>query len=103
VTGIVDRLVEHGLVVREEDPRDRRIVYGRPTTDGLALIDRLVLATREQLAGLLATLSDEDLATICGADHALVAATRRLCGVATERPDSSFTADWAIRRRNPEA
>src|SRR5947209_18278382 len=40
VTGIVDRLVEHGLVVREEDPRDRRVVVGHPTSDGLALVDR---------------------------------------------------------------
>lgn len=76
VTGIVDRLVEHGLVVREEDPRDRRIVYGRPTAEGLALMDRLVIATRERLARLLTNLSDEDLATICAADRALVAAAR---------------------------
>ena len=29
VTGIVDRLVEHQMVVREEDPHDRRLVVCR--------------------------------------------------------------------------
>ena len=77
VTGIVDRLVDHGLVVREEDPRDRRVVYGLPTPEGLALIDRLMLATRERLAALLVNLTDEELMIVRAADLALVDAANR--------------------------
>jgi len=77
VTGIVDRLVDHGLVVREEDPRDRRVVYGIPTPQGLALIDRLVLETRERFTALLVNLSDEELMVVRTADLALVSAANR--------------------------
>src|SRR4051812_45515127 len=34
VTGIVDRLVEHGMVQREENPHDRRLVVCRLTETG---------------------------------------------------------------------
>src|SRR4051812_14214933 len=41
VTPLVDRLVAHGYVRREEDPADRRISRARPTAQGRALFDRL--------------------------------------------------------------
>jgi DNA-binding MarR family transcriptional regulator len=64
VTGIVDRLVEHGLVGRDEDPRDRRVVVGRPTPRGIALVDRLMNAVRDRVGQVLARLSDEELAEV---------------------------------------
>lgn len=61
VTGIVDRLVEHGLVLREEDPRDRRVVVGRPTAEGIEVVDRVVVAARDRVRQILVRLSFEDL------------------------------------------
>ena len=64
VTGIVDRLVDQGLVAREEDRHDRRVVVGRPTAKGLALVDRLMVATRELTTRALKRLSPEDLVRV---------------------------------------
>ena len=61
VTGIVDRLVEHGLVQRMENPRDRRVVVGRPTPAGVALVDRLLGAAREQMTRILERLGPDDI------------------------------------------
>jgi DNA-binding MarR family transcriptional regulator len=61
VTGIIDRLVEHGLVQRVEDPRDRRVVVGRPTEAGVALVDRLLGAAREQMSRILERLGTEEI------------------------------------------
>ncbi|MEU0395616.1 TetR family transcriptional regulator [Streptomyces sp. NPDC006208] len=51
-----DRLVESGLIERERDGRDRRIVHLRLTPAGLDLADRMAAAReageREMLAGL---------------------------------------------------
>lgn len=52
MTGRVDRIAEAGLVVREQDPDDRRCVRVRLTTKGLATIDSAVidhLAAEEEL------------------------------------------------------
>lgn len=51
VTLRVDRCQKAGLVVRERDADDRRVVYCRLTDEGLALVDRLAGAhfNRESL------------------------------------------------------
>lgn len=67
LTGIVDRLVEHGLVVREEDPRDRRVVVGRLTPEGEALIDRLLIALRDRMSRVLDRLTLDELAVVADA------------------------------------
>ncbi|MEO3868199.1 MarR family transcriptional regulator [Nonomuraea sp. B12E4] len=41
VTGIVDRLVAHGLVSRHEDPHDRRVRRVELTPAGAALIEEI--------------------------------------------------------------
>ncbi|MGW0810346.1 MarR family winged helix-turn-helix transcriptional regulator [Nonomuraea sp. NPDC002799] len=41
VTGIVDRLVAHGLVSRHEDPHDRRVRRVELTPEGAALIEEI--------------------------------------------------------------
>jgi DNA-binding MarR family transcriptional regulator len=61
VTGIIDRLVEHGLVLRVEDPRDRRVVVGRPTEAGVTLVDRLIGAARERMGLVLNRLSSDEI------------------------------------------
>ena len=76
VTGIVDRLVEHGLVAREEDRRDRRVVVGRPTSEGIALVDRLLGAARERMRQSVGRLTIDEIRLV----HA---AARLLCQSAT--------------------
>ena len=61
VTPLVDRLLQHGYVHREEDPIDRRICWTRPTPAGMALFERVNVASAEQLDALLAKLSPDEL------------------------------------------
>jgi DNA-binding MarR family transcriptional regulator len=77
VTGIVDRLVEHGLVVREEDPRDRRVVVGRPTSKGIAIIDRLVVLARDRMDSVLGQLDLDDLRVVARSAAILCDAARQ--------------------------
>ncbi|MFJ9815280.1 MarR family winged helix-turn-helix transcriptional regulator [Streptomyces sp. NPDC101151] len=78
VTLRIDRLEKDGLIVRERDAEDRRVVYSRLTEKGLATVDevfaehldneRRMLAElsppeRRQLARLLRKLEDSILAS----------------------------------------
>jgi DNA-binding MarR family transcriptional regulator len=60
-TGLVDRLVEHGLVEREHDTRDRRVVRVSSAPAGRALVVRLRSAGSERLERILGHLETEDL------------------------------------------
>jgi len=68
VTGIVDRLVEHGLVERRPDPADRRLSHVLVTPAGADLIDGLWESRLEQLEQLLANLTGDERAALI---HAL--------------------------------
>lgn len=63
-TGIVDRLVERGLVAREEDPQDRRLVLCALTPQGERMATGLYEGDVAVLEGLVHTLSNEDLRII---------------------------------------
>ena len=60
VTGILDRLVERGLVTRQEDPDDRRLVVNRLTDSGLELANRFHQSNRSLLAQIALRMSPED-------------------------------------------
>jgi DNA-binding MarR family transcriptional regulator len=60
VTGVVDRLVEHGLVVRRTDPDDRRLSHVVATPRGIELIDQLWGSRGEYLRQLLDRLTPEE-------------------------------------------
>ena len=60
-TGIVQRLVERGLIERHEDPHDRRIRLVTVTDRGLALIDELSGIVLAKGRELLERLSDQQL------------------------------------------
>lgn len=60
-TGIVQRLVDRGLVERREDPDDRRIRLITVTDRGLALIDELSEIVLAKGRELLDRLDDEQL------------------------------------------
>jgi DNA-binding MarR family transcriptional regulator len=64
VTPLVDGLVRHGYVRREEDPADRRVCWARPTAAGTALFEQVNLASTEELAQVLAKLTDDELAVV---------------------------------------
>jgi DNA-binding MarR family transcriptional regulator len=73
VTGIVDRLVEHGLVERHADTADRRSSRVVVTAAGADLVDRLWASRREQLDTTLGQLSPEERTTLISALQHLAA------------------------------
>jgi len=64
VTGVVDRLVAHGLVSRGEDPVDRRITRVDATAGGQALVDQLYSYRQERMRRVLEGLSSDELRTV---------------------------------------
>jgi len=61
VTGIVDRLADAGLVERERDEVDRRVVYVRTTQAGRAKLDEIDAERRKQMEQMTKALTDEEL------------------------------------------
>jgi DNA-binding MarR family transcriptional regulator len=61
ITPLVDRLVEHGFVLRHEDPRDRRIARLTATAEGRDAFQRLVAGKGDVLREVLSRLTDDDL------------------------------------------
>lgn len=65
VTRLLDRLEQRGLLARERDPGDRRIVRARITDDGLAVLGRLDAPVEETMIRLLGHLGEEKLLALC--------------------------------------
>ena len=82
VTPLVDRLVDHGYVRREEDQHDRRITRLLVTDAGVELLRRMMAGRREIMADLLRQLDAEELATVDKALDLLIAAIGRSQGAA---------------------
>ena len=61
VTPIVDRLEKDGLVYRDRDTRDRRKVWVRLTDQGKRVFDDVLSAYEEDFAGLLGSLSTDEM------------------------------------------
>ena len=59
-SGIVTRMEERGLVRREHDTRDRRVVLVRLTDEGIAELQTLHLARRERMAAAIGHLSEPE-------------------------------------------
>ena len=64
VSGLVDRLVDHGFVTRHDDPRDRRQVVLSPTKQGVEFLDRMRELSNAQFRGLIELLTPEELRTV---------------------------------------
>ena len=64
MTGIVDRLVKMGLVVRQRDPEDRRRVLVELTATGSELMQRVRLSREQRLRETLVHLPDGDAAEL---------------------------------------
>ena len=61
ITGHVDRLVRQGLVRREEDPDDRRIVRNFLTEDGLVTVNAVRHIAGVYVINILKRLEDHEL------------------------------------------
>ena len=61
-TGIVDRMEQRGLVERQRDDEDRRVVRVALTEEGRRLIAGMTAERRDHLAAMLDSLTDEELA-----------------------------------------
>lgn len=61
VSLLVDRCVKRGLVVREEDPSDRRRAILRLTDTGQQVVDQVTHANRQVMSGLEGVLFRESL------------------------------------------
>jgi DNA-binding MarR family transcriptional regulator len=59
VTGIVERMVDHGLVARVRSDDDRRIVSVAVTDAGRQTVEEIDLVRRSQLAAVICRLSAE--------------------------------------------
>ncbi|MCU0506550.1 MAG: MarR family transcriptional regulator [Chloroflexi bacterium] len=94
VSGLVDRLVDHDLVDRREDPADRRQVIVRPTAGGLAAMDRFHDLNARQLRELLDRVDPADLPQVERAYAVLVDA-------AASMPDAIRGADTAAATTAP--
>jgi DNA-binding MarR family transcriptional regulator len=76
-TGIVSRMEERGLVERQHDNEDRRVVTLRLSTGGAAEIRELQLSRRERMATALSHLSDSERDQLLVSVRALRAAFNR--------------------------
>jgi DNA-binding MarR family transcriptional regulator len=78
VTAVMDKLVERGLVRRDEDPLDRRQHVCRLTPDGKALLQRLMAGRRAFTNALMEHLDEQELAAFLRGMQMLMAAAERL-------------------------
>jgi DNA-binding MarR family transcriptional regulator len=61
VTGLVDRLVEQGLITRRPSPKDRRAQLVSLTAEGRRFFRAMARANGDWIADLLADLSSEEI------------------------------------------
>lgn len=73
-TGIVDRLGERSLVLREGDPQDRRVVLCRLSEEGRKLAASLWEVGQQQTRQLLEAMTSEELQLVEGAARAFLRA-----------------------------
>ena len=85
MTQLIARLQESGLVCRDADPADGRVVRVRLTDEGRALLARRRAVRAERLAAILTRLSQEDQA-------ALAAALPAMDALANAQRDGSLAA-----------
>jgi DNA-binding MarR family transcriptional regulator len=71
---MVDRLIDHGFVLRHEDPHDRRIARLTATDKGSATLEHLVAGKGQVLHEALSRLSPDELQQVTAAFDVLRAA-----------------------------
>lgn len=74
-TGIVDRLVKHGLISRTENPEDRRMLLLQPTPKGEELITKLRERRRDYMVEVLGHMSMDELISLSNGLTSLIKIT----------------------------
>jgi len=77
VTNLVRKLEEKGLVAREHDTTDRRVVFCTVTERGKAEIEQLWSVRKEQIDKLAESLSEEDVKLVTRAMEIILEALNR--------------------------
>jgi len=77
-TGLVNRMVERGLVRREHDTRDRRVVLVSLTEEGAAEVRELHEARQRRMADAIAQLSGPEQDSLLAGIRSLRSALERL-------------------------
>ena len=78
MTGILDRLVRQGLITRQDDPEDRRVVLNALTEKGQSLIERFQPVQSERLRAIVNQLPSDERQEIAGSLASLLAAARAI-------------------------
>ena len=87
MSGLVDRLVEHGMVTRGEDPADRRVRPLTVTPEGNATIRSLLSSSGTMPTPVLRRLEIEDLRALVQGVLALERAVAELAEGDERRPE----------------
>lgn len=77
LTGIVDRLIDDGLVERVRDVADRRVVHVALTSTGAERLSAVELARREDMAHILEAFDDHELHTLSHLLHRFLEGVQR--------------------------
>jgi DNA-binding MarR family transcriptional regulator len=72
LSGMIDRLVTNGLVIRQEDPHDRRVRRISLSARGAEIIGSIITAGAEKQRRLLSRLSAAELAQVAAAVQIMV-------------------------------
>lgn len=73
ISSALDRLARRGLIQRSPSETDRRSVLVSLSSEGEALVDRLLQIQRDNCRAMLATLKPEDRATLIALAGAMLA------------------------------
>jgi DNA-binding MarR family transcriptional regulator len=77
-TGLVSRMEERGLVRREHDTRDRRVVLVSLTDEGGAELQTLNLVRRQRMAAAISNLTEGERAQLLSSIRSLRGAFERV-------------------------
>lgn len=75
---LLERLVQQGLILRTEDPHDRRVKQIVLTDKGCQILEEGVRARQDWLTDLAVILSDEEKAQLTEAFNLLIEKTKNL-------------------------
>jgi DNA-binding MarR family transcriptional regulator len=101
VSGLVDRLVDHRLANRRDDPTDRRQVLVELTPAGVDFLGRFRELNTRQLLELVEVLDDDGLGHVRAALDALNVAAERLAPAAAPALVTTAPRPGGASRKDP--
>ena len=75
---MLERLVQHDLILRSENPQDRRVKQLVLTDKGLRIIQESVQFRKDLLEDLVSSMSDDEKGTVEAAVNILIDKTNQL-------------------------